>query len=660
MKTIAVVISFICITGWLPAQEIMTFGKGNIDVMMNVYSSDYYHSDYPGQYAMVSAGQQFSLSGLPFVLQGGFSSMPSMAANGLYPNYVHLSFGADDFRKSLMTRYNQKVESEWIGRVSAERKRALLMQQSAQIDSALAGYDEKGLSVAIAEKETGIAAMQDADSVALAQRELQDLYSYRDAWDHLKNLKLRHDSIVAKGGEVQPVLRPQGLNRDDFSIRKKDIRSKIELTGAEKLAMQVERLNAGRFVITAHPFVSQQTMADGIELKLSPSRLSLSALYGKMKTQYLPFTYLAEAENATVAGGAFGFSWASTKTEFFTYNFRHSDVRNEIIGVTHQSDITEKISAGFTLSGSQYVAGAPDTLNEYSSSQLPLEYQWSKNSFVTNILFQHKTPAFLTGWAFDGKVTLRRIIKGNRIFTGYEYISPAYFSLAAPFLIKDMGAFCLGTEQLLYKNKLRMSITGRMRYKEESEWYPYRTGRQSMTLKTIFSPGEKLNVVVLYQYNQRFSEKGKTTFTIANAGVQYRADFLLRTTHSLQAMLIGNPAGGEYKNVMYSVMLPVTSKTDISCGYGHVWQSELKRQLWKAELLWRPSEKLRHSFTGAFMDDDVCTEYFGGYGVSFPLVKNCVGDVMTGYGSYQYNSYVSGSKHYKAGLTARIQLRYTW
>lgn len=660
MKRAAVVISLFCFADLLQAQNFITPGKGNLDATLNVYSSDYYHSDYPGQYSIVSAGQNFSMAGLPFVLKGGFSTMPSMASTGLYPNYIHLSFGADDFRKSIMKRYNQTVESEWIGQLSAERKRALLIQQSKQIDSALTAYDETGLNTAIAEMEARAAGMHDADSAEQVQRELQELYGYREAWNHLKNLKVRNDSLVAKGGAEQAISRPQGLSHDDFSIRKKDIRGKVELNSAEKLAMQIERLNAGRFVITAHPFVSQQTMADGVEIKLTPSRLSISGLYGKMKTLYLPFTYLADAENASVAGAAFGFSWASTKTEFFTYNFRNSNIRNEIIGVTHQSDITEKITAGFTLSGSQYVTGAADTLNEYSSSQLPLEYQWSSNSFVTNILFQHKTPAFITGWAFDGKITLRRIMKGNRIFTGYEFISPAYFSLAAPFLIKDMGAFCLGTEQSLYRNKLRISLTGRLRYKEESELYNYRSGRQSMTVKTVFVPGEKLNVVLLYQYNQRHSENVKTDYTIANAGLNYRADFLFRTTHSLQAIYIGNPSGGEYSSVMYSFTVPVTTKTDITCGYGHVWQSELKRQLWKAEVAWRPTEKLRHSFNAAFMDDDVCTEYFGGYGVTFPLVKNCVGDVMTGYGSYQYNSYVSGMKHYKAGLTARIQLRYTW
>lgn len=651
---------FCCLTGH--AQGFFAPGKGSLDASFSFNKNDLYHSGYPSQFGALSARQNFSVANIPFTVNGFYSSMNNVNNNGLFPNYFNISFNSNDFRKDMLEKVNYEYEKTYLTEAAKKRKKMYLLSQSQQIDSALVTYNENALNDLIGSYELQKVKQSDPDSIEYYSTILSEMYDYRDSWANLKMLKAKNDSI-SKGIEPNDSIINEysPFNLNDFNEKKNDIKNIYPATKAERLAMSLDRFNAGRFPFVTHRFVSQSSFVDGIDIKVDPSRFSLSALYGKLSTINLPYLYTVNPENSVIAGGSFGFDLSSTGTEIFTYiiNKDRQNI-NDIIGVIHNTEISKKIGLTLVLSGSQYNTGDDINTNEFSSESLPLEYPYSSDNFVYNIFFQKKSLDFITGYAFDGKLNFSGIIRENRLFAGYESVSPTYYSLASPFLIKDISAICVGTEQSFLKNVLKINITQRIREKQTSDLYAYSAGWQSTSIRASYRPSEFFNINTLYQISIRSSENIKDNNHIFNISCFYTWKYLANTSHLFQIFYVEHPGTSTLWNLNYIFTLPVISVLDISIGLNTHFQNSNEYKSLRSDITFHPGKKTSHILTGTMSFDDVCKEYYGGYSFRINLTKNFIADLMAGYGTFVFVDPSWEVIENKSSLTGTIKLMYLW
>jgi len=646
----------------LMAQGKFSFDKGSLDVNYNIYNNDIYQSDYPIQYASFFASQEFSAGNLPFTLRGAYSSMSNTNSNGFYPNYFNVSFNSSNYKKLLLEKVNKVEEKAYYEEINKRNKKLLLKNQSNQIDSALTLYDEESIKKMIEETEIKRNNQTSEDSILYYTQILDELNDNRNSWENLKAIKSNNDKIYESIQINDSTdINYSKLNLHDFDSRKKEISERINLNRTERLAMSLEQINAGRFPFISNHFVSQNTFIDGIDLRIKPSQLFISGVYGKINTFNMPFVYLTETENAIISGGSFGFSFSKSRTEIYTYQIRRNGERiNELIGLNHVTDFTKNISFDFTLSGSQYNINGADSSNIFYSESLYLEYPYNKNNFVHNILFQNKSIGFITGYALESKVNFKDFIKGNKFFVGYEYISPTYFSLTSPFLIKDISALCVGTEQLLLNNKIKISLTQRIKDKEISELYSYKSNWQSTTIRALYKPNRRVNLNVFYQINKRNYENASDNNQILNLSVLLTENKLLNSTHVFQSFYIENLSGNILKKILYDITIPISKQFDLGLGYSIGLQSENLIQVIKSDLSFNPGKNTVHTITASALQDEMCKEYFGGYRLRIPLAKKCITEVMAGYGSFMFVNPTTELLKYKSSLTGNIRLMYLW
>ncbi len=657
---ILILTSFCCLT--THAQGFFDPGKGSLDASFSFSNNDLYHSEYPSQYGTLSAWQNFSLANIPFIVNGFYSSMNNINNNGLFPNYFNLSFNANDFRKNIIEKVNYEYEKTYLTEAAKKRKKIYLLSQSQQIDSALATYDENALTQLTDTYEQKKARQSDPDSIEYYNTLLNELYEYKDSWANLKMLKAKNDSI-SKGivPDDSIINKYSPFNFADFDKRKGDIKNIYPVTRAERIAMSLDRFNAGRFPFISHHFVSQSSFIDGIDIKVNPSRFSLSALYGKLNTINLPYLYTVNPENSVITGGSFGFSVSSTMTEIFSYiiNKDRQNV-NDIIGVMHNTEISKKVGLTFILCGSQYNTSAGINTGEFSNESLPLEYPYNTDNFVYNIFFQRKSLNFITGYAFDGKVNFSGIIRGNRLFAGYENVSPTYYSLASPFLVKDISAVCIGTEQSFFKNILKINITQRIREKKTSDLYAYSAGWQSTSIRAFYRPSEFLNINTQYQISERSSENIKENNHIFNLNCFYTWKYLANTSHMIQAFYVEHPGTSTLWNLNYIFTVPIISVLDLSIGLNTHFQNSNKYKSLRSDITFHPGKKASHILTVTMSLDNVCKEYFGGYSFRINLTKNFIADIMAGYGAFVFVDPSWEVFENKSSLTGNIKLIYLW
>jgi len=493
------------------------------------------------------------------------------------------------------------------------------------------------------------------DSLEKYTRIIDELEERKSAWEQLKRIKNKQDSLLATTSYNDSLIKhylPYKIK--DYNNNRTFFNNINSLNKAEKIIASVEQFNIGRFFLLKHPFVSQNALIDGVELKIQPADFNIYTLYGKLNT----FNNLSlyDYNNVNIAGISMGIVGKNNTSELSGFKlFNHQNDINFLMSFQQHIALAKNIYMDWICAGSQY--NMQNSFDYYLQSS-PIEYSYEPNNFIYNILFQRKSFNFITGYAIDAKLNFDEIIiKNNQLFFTYNYISPTYFSTTSPFLIKDIYSLSVGTSQMLAKNKLRFTLQQRFRYKDKTELYNYKATWLNTSIETKYVPQKNLMLYGQYQYFYRNRSNYHVLIHWLNLNATYTINKLFGTIHSFQTNLSEYKNGIINYNMLYSMQIPF-NYLNLGIGYGKIFQNDMKGNYIKTNISFNIKKKVFNDIFAYGSIDNIVKKYQYGYNMMIKCNEHFVIEQMISYRyiDFIYDSYIS----IKNGFTYNIKLNILW
>lgn len=650
---IAIMIVSGCLNGF--SQEKFEFSGGRLETWSEYLSpsANYYGNEsLTLQYGMF-VSQDLEIYGLPFSVQGNYNNNYKNN-NYVYPNFINIQFNGLKYRQNTIEKISEQNRSRYLSEIKKKTDRQNLLRKIEQIDMMRSGQDIESLENLKQLYLKRSLATKVTDSVEYYNSMVKDIEEKQGAWaqlDSIKNMFRSQESRIQFNDSVVNKYKP--INYQDITKN----RNLYDVNSLMNVGMKTEYINIGRFTFSEHPFISQNTYVDGVSMKMQPEALYFSAVFGKVNLLN-PGISLNYTERVNLAGGSAGYSTQSSSTEVYLYHYYGNNlVVNDVSGVFHKSALTKNVAIELILSGSQ--KNNNENFSQiYYQDGLPVEYTYNRNNFLYNILFQNKSFDFSTGYAADAKVSFSGLFKNNRLMLGTDYISPYYSSVSSPFLINDISTAYISAEQKLFKNKVRLIVTERIRKNGPNEF----SFRDFDFTSTRIQAGFKLHENLLWSGTFQFNERRGVQYPVNylyNTSLIYKENTFIKSSHNIFVTILRNKTYNNVYNLNYMLTLPVSRSVSVSTGYsGNIISDNVSHSVVN-EWTINYSKKITQLAGIRYSVDPKVEEWAGMAGIRMLLLKNFNAEILSQFGKNRITN-IYNEIYDKNRLTGKVKLTFLW
>jgi len=386
MKRVKITIFFLLILMKISAQDSSDWwGNGNITITSNIQQYPVYNDQYHDFQYSFMFNQQIQIDKFPFLFSGTYTDISNNTNHNL--NTLHFSYDACKFKQNIVNNANKIYEKKYFNEISKKQNINHFLRNKTELESLINNFDEELLYDEINRYKTFQLTEKNKDSLEKYTRIIDELEERKSAWEQLKRIKNKQDSLLATTSYNDSLIKhylPYKIK--DYNNNRTFFNNINSLNKAEKIIASVEQFNIGRFFLLKHPFVSQNALIDGVELKIQPADFNIYTLYGKLNT----FNNLSlyDYNNVNIAGISMGIVGKNNTSELSGFKlFNHQNDINFLMSFQQHIALAKNIYMDWICAGSQY--NMQNSFDYYLQSS-PIEYSYEPNNFIYNILFQRK------------------------------------------------------------------------------------------------------------------------------------------------------------------------------------------------------------------------------------------------------------------------------
>ena len=482
------------------SQNIQWHGNIESGIQYNGLISSF--SPYPQTYAYFQSQQVFSFFEVPVQVNALFTNLPNgLNSKHLYPNFINISFNKQEFRKNIDKKIAQALRQKM-------DKQLFLNQQKQEKWLTL-----KQITMWTSQIDTNVILKRIDSLESISPKTDEALESIVLLEDQLKNARILFQKAEAVSDDLKKIeALPKDTNLPNlsevFKIPDKDINKYLPLNRFQKLMLNFQKIDIGRFLWkTESQHISQGITMDGANIEFSSSHLNVNGIYGRVYPIVLWNQIGAYSGNSQLHlyGGSVGGKMKKHQITLGVWQFEGVSIypekhRNSLVHLNYQFQSSILNYKG-EITGSQ--SYQPVNAIEYFQG-IPIIANFSADNIFNNILQQRMENGLSTGFATNHQLQLNIHKILDQVKINYERISPFYQSYSAPFLMRDQQNAELSF-QLKWNKGWQMNIGGFYREDNLSRIRSTTTQWQTYFIRNNISLTKHLNYRTEYKFIQRQS-----------------------------------------------------------------------------------------------------------------------------------------------------------
>ncbi len=421
-------------------------------------------------------------------------------------------------------------------------------------------------------------------------------------------------------------------------------------------------LSFGRIPFVTHHFISQYSMIDGGQAGVKINNFSAELIGGNLTVGSFFYPGQTIIQNKSMFGGSFGADVGNNEIRLCNYSvFQSGTVENNILGLKYKGRIINKIEYALHIMGTQY--NTIDEENLFNYNNVAIEYLSGVANIFRNILNQNKSFYYNTGYGVEGILNWQMPLRNSNLLIGYEYVSPYYYSLMSPFLIKDIHILKVGAGKTFFKNRLRFNITQQINIKpQEKEIYAYNARWLSTILQLHWIVNDAVNLSVFHQrFEREINIENVQLMQISQMMGNVRIKKIFNSNHNCQVLYFQTKGHTDIWSINYTANIPVINKINALGGYNCLIQKEDDLSGFRAEVQYRVNDWLTQGLGSTYSRTKQADEIGGTYRGIIQVHSGLFLEYILQYGKFNntLTDYFPGNFSDETWLS-RVKIKWMW